>query len=434
MTSILLARFQPPGTARVDFWGAARYLSCRQTLRSLSDRIGHLYSDDGIAGTAGTQQKGARRMAIEQGSRAAEMEAFYEQINKKSLDALWRHHNPQAGIDDVRAPYAPRRWRWEDIWPFMQRAAELVEPSPEDQRRVLTLNNPAIMPTHAATHTISAAVQMVLPTEVAPAHRHTMAAIRFIMKGSGAVTFVDHEPCAMNPGDLILTPGWTWHGHINQTDGPMLWMDSLDVPLVGALRQGLYEDYPDEIPPAEKPVDNSISRYGSGHMRPIWERAGAPVSPLLSFPWTETERALQNLARAGEASPFDDVAFEYTNPSTGGHVLPTIGCWIQMLRPGVHTQAHRHSSVAVYHVFRGRGASIVDGVRIEWEEGDFFSLPPYAWHEHLNASSTENAVLFSTNDIPVLESLNLYREIPYGQNGGRQQVAATYEQKYESAD
>src|SRR5207253_2083352 len=144
--------------------------------------------------------------------------------------------------------------------------------------------------------------------------------------------------------------------------------------------------------------------------------AGSPVSPLLSFPWTETERALHNLAKAGEASPFDAVAFEYTNPSTGGHVLPTIGCWIQMLRPGVHTQSHRHSNVAVYHVFRGQGASIVDGVRIEWQEGDFFALPPYCWHEHLNTSSSDEAVLFSTNDIPVLESLNLYRDHAYADN------------------
>jgi gentisate 1,2-dioxygenase len=369
-------------------------------------------------------------MAVEPAGRTeqhtVEMEAFYEQINRKNLDALWRHHNPQAGVDDVKAPYAPRLWRWADIGPFMDRATELVEPSPEDQRRVLTLNNPAIMPSKAATHTISAAVQCVLPGEVAPAHRHTAAAIRFIMTGQGAVTFVDHEPCAMNPGDLILTPGWTWHGHINQGDGPMLWMDSLDVPLIGVLRQGLYEDYPDEIQPAAKPVDNSISRYGSGHMRPVWERPGSPISPLLSFPWTETERALKNLAKAGEAIPFDDVAFEYTNPATGGSVLPTIGCWIQMIRPGIHTHAHRHSNVAVYHVFRGRGSTIVDGIQMDWEEGDFFALPPYVWHEHMNSSTSEEAVLFSTNDIPVLESLNLHREIPYALNGGHQTVRGTY--------
>src|SRR5205823_6569870 len=134
----------------------------------------------------------------------------------------------------------------------------------------------------------------------------------------GAITFVDHEPCAMSPGDLILTPGWTWHGHINQTDEPMLWMDSLDVPLVGALRQGLYEDYPDEIPPATKSVDNSISRYGSGHMRPVWENRGSPISPPLSFPWTETQRAPHRLARAGQAIPLADKAFEYPHPTTPG--------------------------------------------------------------------------------------------------------------------
>ncbi len=165
-------------------------------------------------------------------------------------------------------------------------------------------------------------------------------------------------------------------------------------------------------------------------MRPVWERWSSPVSPLLSFPWTATEKALQHLARLGEASPFDDVAFEYTNPSTGGHVLPTVGCWIQMLRPGVHTQAHRKNTVAVYHVFRGRGSTVVDGVQLDWQEGDFFALPPNAWREHVNGSPSEEAVLFSTNDLPLYESINLYREDAYEEHGGRQPVVASYAERY----
>src|SRR5581483_6373359 len=149
-----------------------------------------------------------------------------------------------------------------------------------------------------------------------------------------------------------------------------------------------YEDYSDVLYPADKPVDDSLRRYGGGFLRPTTDRGARQVSPLLSFPWSSTEAALHELARS-EISPFDDVAFAYTNPTTGGHVLPTIGCWIQMLRPGVHTRAHRHSTVSVYHVFRGRGTSIVDGMQIDWEEGDFFALPPWAWHEHANRSNSE---------------------------------------------
>ena len=366
-------------------------------------------------------------MAIDQTSTESAMEAFYKQIQAKHLDALWRTGGGGTGTEaDVRAPYAPCHWPWSDIEPLVRRAGELVQPSHEDQRRALTLNNPSVQPRPAATHTVSGAIQMVLPGEIAPSHRHTMAAIRFVMRGKGAVTFVNGEGCTMNPGDLILTPGWTWHGHINQTEGPMIWMDSLDVPLVTLLKQGLYEDYQDQLFPATKPVDDSLHRFGAGHMRPVWSQREGPVSPLLSFPWEQTERALHDLARI-DSSPFDDVAFEYTNPMTGGHVLPTLGCWIQMLRPGIHTQAHRHSTVSLYHAFRGRGSTVVDGVQIDWEEGDFFSIPPYAWHEHRNTSSEDEAVLFSTNDIPALEALNLYRESPYTEHGGHQPVTGRYE-------
>jgi gentisate 1,2-dioxygenase len=355
------------------------------------------------------------------------MEAFYKEINAKSFDALWRQHGPPTpGAADAAAPYKPHLWRWRDMEPFLYRAMELVKPSHEDQRRVLTLNNPNVLPMHGATHTISGAVQVVLPGEIAPSHRHTMAAIRFVMKGKGAVTFIDGEGCSMNPGDLILTPGWTYHGHINQGDGPMIWMDSLDVPLVSMLRQGLYEEYPDQLFPADRPVDDSLHRYGRGHLKPVWDKHEGPISPLLSFPWEQTERALRELAES-DSSPFDDVAFEYTHPTTGGHVLPTIGCWIQMLKPAARTQAHRHSSVSVYHVFRGSGHTVIDVVQMEWEEGDFFAIPPYAWHEHHNPSKSDEAVLFSTNDIPVLEALNLYREQPYVEHGGHQPVTGKYE-------
>jgi gentisate 1,2-dioxygenase len=370
-------------------------------------------------------------MAIETPSRAEKLESFYAEINAKHLDALWRHRQRVAGRADVTAPYDPHLWRWADVGPFMARTADLVRPGPEAERRVLTLKNPSVLPHEQPTHTISAAVQMVLDGEVAPSHRHTMAAIRFIIQGDGALTFVDGEGCSMHPGDLILTPAWSWHGHVNNTGDPMIWMDSLDVPLILGLKAGLFEEYPGgEFQAKTRQVDESLSRYGSGHLRPIWERAAASVSPLLSFPWTQTERALRELAKV-DASPFDDVAFQYTNPSTGGHVLPTIGCWIQMLRPGVHTKAHKHPSASIYYAFRGRGATIVDGVQIDWAEGDFFAVPPYAWHEHRNGSPSDEAVLFSTNDLPVYESLNLMWEDPYTEHDGHQPVVASYAERYE---
>lgn len=126
-----------------------------------------------------------------------------------------------------------------------------------------------------------------------------------------------------------------------------------------------------------------------------------------------TDAALKRLA-AVDASPFDDVAIGYINPATGGSALRTIACWIQLLRPGVHTQAHRQTSSAVYHVFAGQ--------RFDWAKGDFFVVSPRARHEHAQAGSQE-AIPFSIHDTPVFEALGLYREEAYQENGGHQSVA-----------
>jgi gentisate 1,2-dioxygenase len=360
-------------------------------------------------------------MAVEQRVSDEVLAAFDRAVAAAGLRAGFRAGEARPHFEES---YPPRLWKWEQIEPLALQSTELVKPGPEAQRRVLSLSNPAA---RGATHTLTAAVQVVLPGEIAPSHRHTAAAIRFIIKGSGTITMVDGEPCPMHPGDLVLTPGWTWHGHVNQGDGPMIWMDSLDLPLVNFLRGMRQEEYPDELNPATKAVGDSEARYGAGFLQPAWERTASPISPLLCFPWSKTEPALHQMAQYG-SSPFDDVAMRYTNPATGGHVLPTIGCWMQMLRPGVHTQAHRHTTSQVYHVFRGRGSTIVDGVRLDWEPGDFFSLPPWAWHEHLNRSESEEAILFSTTDAPVIEAINLYTEEPHPD--GQQQVTGEYGEVY----
>jgi gentisate 1,2-dioxygenase len=357
-----------------------------------------------------------------------EMETFYRTIAAKSMDALW--HRTQGGAPrgpDPVAPYDPMHWSGQDIATYIKRAGELVRPGPDAQRRVLVLANASAGPFRSATHTLYGNVQMVLPGEIAPTHRHTSSAIRFIMEGEGAVTIVDGEPVEMAPGDLVLTPGWCFHGHVSKADGPVLWMDSLDSPLIGALRIGRAEQYPDELEPATVPVGASYNRYGGGNLRPLWQRQSSRISPQLLYPWAKTEQALHELKRT-EASPFDDVAFEYTNPTTGGPVLPTLGCNIQLIRPGVSTKAHRHSSSTVYYVFRGSGYSVIDGVRIDWAAGDFISLPPWAWHEHANPGA-EDAVLFSTTDAPMLEALVLLEEHEHPGNG-HQEVTSTYAERY----
>jgi gentisate 1,2-dioxygenase len=310
--------------------------------------------------------------------------------------------------------------------PLVRRGAEVAPLSRDAERRVLGFINPGLPDRFGATHTLWAGFQYVLPGEVAPAHRHSPAAIRFVIDGEGAFTTVDGDKCVMSRGDLVLTPPWTWHDHGNESDRPMLWLDGLDLPMVGELEAQFYEPFAEEAQPILKPVGDSERRRGIGQLRPTWETWTAAHSPLLNYKWDRTEEALRRLASvADSASAFDDVAMEYVNPHTGGPLMPTMACWIQLLRAGVRTTAHRETGSAVYFAFEGRGHSVIDGQRFDWRKGDLFVVPTWAWHEH--ASADGEAVLFSVRDTPVMRALGLHREQAYREHGGHQPVTRVFE-------
>lgn len=347
-----------------------------------------------------------------------ELTKFYQTLEQKNLIALWKvtarllPFEPQTKV-------LPYLWRWSELRSLAYQAGDLVPIERGGERRVLGFVNPGLGGKYAATHTLWAAVQIVKPGETAPCHRHTAAAIRFIIEGDRTFTNVNGDKCVMSRGDLVLTPNWTWHDHGCESDQPMIWMDGLDLPLVGDLDAVFFELYPTEKQPIAQ-VNESERKFSGPQLKPTWEKPEVKYSPLLNYKWGPTYEALKKIGE-GPASPFDDVCFEYLNPNTGGPTLPTIGCYIQMIRPGIHTQAHRQVNSAVYHVFEGRGYSIINGRRFDWERGDFFVVPPWAWHEHANEGK-EEAILFSVQDTPVMEALGLYREEAYEENGGRQTV------------
>ena len=361
--------------------------------------------------------------AVKPAGAAEELKEFYGDLDRKQLVPLW---NVTANLlpREPKTKLVPYLWRWKDLYPLALRAGDLVPIERGGERRVLSFVNPAIPEKYSATHTLWGALQILLPHETAPAHRHSPAAIRFIVQGQGAYTTVEGVKCVMGRGDLVLTPAWLWHDHGNDTDEPMLWMDGLDLPFVHGLDATFFEPHQELRQALSRQDNESEWRYGVGQLKPAWEPLTQGASPLWNYKWARTYEALANLARS-QASPFDDIAMEYINPHTGGPVLPTIGCWIQLLRPGVHTRAHRHTGSAVYHVFEGSGATIINGQRFDWSRGDFFVLPPWAWHEHVNPGN-EEVILFSIQDAPVMRALGLYREQPYEKDGGHQEVTGVF--------
>lgn len=343
-------------------------------------------------------------------------------LEELEKDAAKEHIVPFWTVVDRAHPTEPQPevqpfvWKWESLDALLQRAAELVDTSEgRAERRALSLLNPGLKGKYGTTHTLISGVQMILPGEVAYAHRHTPDALRFVIEGHGSYTTVEGEKIFVMPGDLVLTPSWLLHDHGNDSQEPVIWMDALDVPLVNLLDVSFFEQFKGLKQESKKPAEDSLKKYGSGTLSPTWQRPPSrKASPLLVYRWEPTIQALRQLAQV-DASPFDDVALEYRNPFTGGPVMGSISCDIQLLRPGVHTRAHRHTSSVVYFVVRGRGFSLIDDKRFDWKERDFLVLPNWTWHEHCNGSSAEEAILFSVQDRPVLDALGLYREEERGQ-------------------
>jgi 1-hydroxy-2-naphthoate dioxygenase len=147
-----------------------------------------------------------------------------------------------------------------------------------------------------------------------------------------------------------------------------------------------------------------------GWVRPAWERPRVDRLPI-RYPWRDVEPRLRALATR-EGSPYDGIVLEYVNPMTGGPTLPTLSCWIQLLRPGEATKPHRRTSSHVYFVVRGEGRTVVGDEEITWGQHDLFVVPNWTWRHHVNSSASADAILFSVNDIPALQALGYYREEP----------------------
>ena len=331
-------------------------------------------------------------------------EGYYQRLDDLNVAAYWRMELA------AQVPGAvPHVWHWNELYPALADSVELVELQRGGaERRVITMANPGRRPRTTATHTLQCSLQMILPGEVAPAHRHSFGAFRFIITGQGAYTVVDGEKCPMQAGDLILTPGNCWHDHGNEGSGPMVWLDGLDVPLVGALRAMFYEDYPGRAAqPVLRAAPESQQRFGAGSVIAAKNRPATSYSALKIYAWDVAYRALKELQAAGEDEQ-DGALMEYVNPTTGGHVLPTMACYLQALRPGFRTARRRRTPSAVYFVVRGSGRSIVGDQELAWQQNDINAVPNWTWYEHL--AGGEETILFSFTDLPALEKLDLYRD------------------------
>ncbi|MBE7939931.1 MULTISPECIES: gentisate 1,2-dioxygenase [Ramlibacter] len=334
---------------------------------------------------------------------------LYDEMAPLHLTPLWEVLHalvPPA----PRSPCVPVHWQYDAVRPFLMRSGELIS-AEEAVRRVLILENPALRGQSAATQSLYAGLQLILPGEVAPAHRHTQSALRFIVEGSGAYTAVDGERTTMRPGDFIITPSWAWHDHGSDADGPVVWLDGLDIPMIRFFDAGFAENGASRSQAVTQPEGTSFARYGH-NMAPVRHEApfGA-TSPIFSYPYDRSREALDTLERSAPIDAWDGVKLRYVNPQTGGSPMPTMATFMQRIPPGFAGKPWRQTDGAVYSVVEGTGTAVVEGPSgshsFTLSPRDHFVVP--SWHTARFASEG-GCVLFSYSDRPVQQALGIHRE------------------------
>ncbi|ORY04277.1 RmlC-like cupin domain-containing protein [Clohesyomyces aquaticus] len=306
-------------------------------------------------------------------------EKLLADIEKSSVSPLWTQMkrlnpplpNPQA---------IPFIWKCNEIRPNLLRAGNLVTEK-QAERRVLMLVNPkkVLQNRLSLRIPIYAGLQLVMPNETAPAHRHTAFAMRFIIEGEGGFTAIHGRRVNMKRGDVILTPTWNWHDRGKDGSGPMIWLDGLELPNFVHFPVHFVEHH-------------TAARYPT-------ENINSGASPIV-FPWAKMQAKL-------DAAPVEWISKPYLQ-SDGTEVSRILGGSAERLEPGKASPAFRETTSSVYHVVEGSGYTEVEGNKLTWERGDTFCIPAWHRYQHFNTGG-ERVYLYRFDDKPMLKALGFYR-------------------------
>jgi gentisate 1,2-dioxygenase len=316
----------------------------------------------------------------------------------------------------------PHLWRWREISPYLSRIAEIaknaeVTPIEFADRQQFLLTNPGLDGRLQIAATMRCAVSIYNSGDIAPAHMHSPNASRTILSESGGYTNVEGERCAAERGDIILTPNGTWHDHGNDGEQPVIWIDTLDWPILEFLDCiWLDEDMPGNSgnirrQEAVHPSDYSDRLYGHPGLLPAFlshqRGIGHQTSPYIHYRGKDIVEALSAL-QYETGDPYEGISLRLVNPVTGGPLFPTLGYGAQLLRPGEETLGKRETSNTVYVVMDGQGQSEVGGRTFDWEKNDVFVVPNFVWRKHVNNSQAP-AILYTMNDCPLFQRIGQYR-------------------------
>lgn len=328
---------------------------------------------------------------------------YRDALTAENLVPLW------PSLRAVLPPHIPSRktqtthWRYKTLRELLIRAGELT-PIEKAERRVLVLSNPGHgLEKMQASAAMYLGMQLLLPGELAPAHRHTPNAIRMVVEGEGAWTLVNGEKCTMRRGDLILTPTGLWHEHGHDGDKPVIWLDVLDLPIVYYMEASYHE----EVPSQNVVPGQSAKAYSRGGVvpTPVFQRSDKAY-PMLHYPWSEVRSALETLAEDQPGQEFVQVT--YINPETGKDPQNILGFYALMLRPGQTLRLPARSPGQVFHQIEGSAEVSVEGKAFTLLEADTSAVPGYTAVTLKNKSATEPAFLFIADESPLHRKLGVY--------------------------
>lgn len=330
--------------------------------------------------------------------------AYYDRIGTHHMTPLWE-------VLHALVPPQPRPaaqsalWRYAELREQVLEAGRLIS-AEEAERRVLILENPGLKGQSCITQTLYAGLQLILPGEVAPAHRHTQSALRLVLDGESAYTAVDGERTTMRRGDFIITPAWTWHDHGNLGNRPVIWLDGLDIPIVRFLDAGFAEKSEQPSQQPLRPEGDALARYGANMVPLDYEPRLADPARMFVYPFERTRASLQAIAQ-GTPDAHNGFKLRYVNPATGSSPMPTIGAFAQWLPRGFETRPQRSTDGTVLVCLEGCGEVRIGEQAWQFEENDVLVVP--SWHV-LQLRADCDSLLFSFSDRPVQQALGLWRE------------------------
>jgi gentisate 1,2-dioxygenase len=358
-----------------------------------------------------TSRPDSRAVPADSSVDRAELDALYEALRTEQLAPLWTQLADLMPCQPTPSARA-HVWRWKALLELAEKAGQLVPVERGGDRRAIALANPGLGGLPYATPTLWAAIQYLRAGETAPEHRHTQNAFRFVLEGEGVWTVVDGDPVSMQRGDFLLTPGWQFHGHRNVGNSPMTWLDGLDIPFVHQTDSGFFASGKESLTEISTPDRSRAERlWAHPGLQPVALIGERPSSPIAAYRWRHTDRALsEQLEMEGEGHPATmgpgHAAVRFSNPTTGGDVMPTLRAEFHRLRAGAESEPCREVGSSVWQVFDGSGWVLLNGSAHRLGRGDLFVVPSWVEYELHGGDGLD---LFRFSDAPIFEALGQFR-------------------------